>query len=300
MLQEIICPGLPAKWINAWLAAVGTTFLDARIRLHWTADSEPTAVLTTDITHPVNTLVESWPSRDVLNDLPIAKHWRDTEQMKRNVPAEVFRQRAQMARPHPHSWTLSSTMSDLCIDKEGNVEHAPFDPSAPKGLTLHDRLFSLQKKLDLSETRVQESLRGYATRIKKNGLGFDQTRLGSLSDDTNPMTDPIIETLAFFGLSMFPVRGNGINQQLDRRKTKTGKRQRGWRKNTSSQKDLQFYWPAWSQPLDYNAIDALMDIWNPKDKPSWDLLGIHEGWRSVQFERRGDNDTTRAFGSERL
>ncbi len=300
MLQEIICPGLPAKWINAWLAAVGTTFLDARIRLHWTADSEPTAVLTTDITHPVDALVESWPDKAVLDDLPIAQHWRNIEQMKRNVPAEVFRQRAQMARSHPHSWTLSSTMTDLCIDRTGKIEHAPFDPPVPRGITLHGRLISLQEDLDISETRVQESLMGYATRVKKNGLGFDQTRLGSSSDAAAIWTDPVLETLVFFGLSMFPVRGNGIDQQLDRRKTKTGKRQRGWRKNTSNQKDLQFYWPAWSQPLDHNAIDALMDIWDPKDKPSWDLLGIHEGWRSVQFERRGDNDTTRAFGSERL
>ena len=36
--------GLPAEWINGWLAAVGATVLDARIRLHWMTDGVPLAV----------------------------------------------------------------------------------------------------------------------------------------------------------------------------------------------------------------------------------------------------------------
>ena len=32
-MTEVTCPGLPGAWINAWLAAVGATVLDARVRL---------------------------------------------------------------------------------------------------------------------------------------------------------------------------------------------------------------------------------------------------------------------------
>ena len=35
------CPGLPAEWINGWLAAVGTTVLDSELRLSWTMDPSP-------------------------------------------------------------------------------------------------------------------------------------------------------------------------------------------------------------------------------------------------------------------
>ncbi|MCY3487166.1 MAG: hypothetical protein OXH34_01890 [Bacteroidetes bacterium] len=190
-------------------------------------------------------------------------------------------------------------MTDLCVDKNGNVEHAPFDPPVPKGVTLHDRLISLQEELDISEVRVLDSLMGYATRVKRNGLGFDQTRLGSLSDDTDKLTDPIVETLAFFGLSMFSVRGNGIDQRLDRA-VNTGKRQRGWRSSSPRQNFLRFHWPAWSQPLNFAGIDALMDIWNPACKSTWERLGVHAGWNSVKFSPTATADTTRAFGSERL
>ena len=38
-MARVRCPGLPASWVNGWLAAVGVTVLDSRIRLHWTADS---------------------------------------------------------------------------------------------------------------------------------------------------------------------------------------------------------------------------------------------------------------------
>ena len=301
MSQKITCLGLPAEWINAWLAAVGATVLDHRIRLQWSDEGTAVAVLSADEIDPVDALVESWPRKEMLDNLPIAKNWKKgTQQMKRNVSVEVFRQRVQMARTHPQSWTLSSTMTDLCVDKNGDVEHAPFDPPVPKGITLHGRLTSLQEELRISETRIRESLLGYATRVKKNGLGFDQTRLGSLSDDTDKWTDPVVETLAFFGLSMFPVQGNGVDQRLDRRTSNTGKKQRGWRMIAPDKKIRQFHWPIWNHPLNSDGIDALMDIWNPEDDLSWDLLGIHEGWRSVQFERRGDNDTTRALGSEKL
>ena len=40
-MTEMTCPGLPGGWINGWLAAVGATVLDDRVRLHWTTDGAP-------------------------------------------------------------------------------------------------------------------------------------------------------------------------------------------------------------------------------------------------------------------
>ena len=298
--KEITCPGLPAHWVNAWLAAVGVTVLDPRIRLRWTIEGEPKAVFSATRIHPLDALLESWPSKKLLDDLPIAEYWERNNPMRRRVPVETFMKRAKEARGHPYSWTLSSTMTDLCVDKNGEVEHAPFDPAGPGSTKwLQYRLVKLQKHLDVSETRLRESLMGYAIRVKDNGLGFDQTRLGSSSDDASKWVDPLVETLAFFGLKIFPVRGNGIDQRLDKY-ARTGKRQRGWRTSSSSGKISRFHWPVWRQCLDYAGIDALMDVWRPAHKHTWERLGVHAGWRGVQYKPVGSADTTRGLGSERL
>ena len=300
MSHEIICPGLPASWVTAWLAAVGVTVLDERIRLHWTVDGKPVAILSSAHIDIVDALVESWPSKELLDNLPIAERWKETAPVKRKVPVKAFSQRVREARGHLYSWTLSSTMTDLSVDKDGLVEHAPFDPAGPGSTKwLHHRLVKLQKYFEISETRIRDSLMGTAIRVKSNGLGFDSSRLGSSSDHTDPLIDPILETLAFFGLRMFPVRGNGIDQRLDRG-TNTGKRQRGWWASSPRRNDLRFHWPAWSQPLDFTGIDALMDVWSPARKSTWERLGIHAGWNSVKFNPTAAADTTRAFGSERL
>ena len=52
-MTETVCPGLPAHWVNAWLAAVGATRLEPRLRLRWTLDSLPRAVLCADYGDPV-------------------------------------------------------------------------------------------------------------------------------------------------------------------------------------------------------------------------------------------------------
>ena len=124
-MAEVICPGLPASWLNAWLAAVGTTVLDSRIRLRWTTDSTPRAVLCAEGVDPVEALAASWPDRDELADLPIAEHWKDTPPMPRKVSVGAFAARARAARGHRCSWTLSSTMTDLSVDDNREVAHAP-------------------------------------------------------------------------------------------------------------------------------------------------------------------------------
>lgn len=299
MSNEITCLGLPASWVNAWLAAVGVTVLDRRVRLHWTVNGRPTAVLSAAEISPIDALVESWPNKEFLADLPIAEHWKGTDPVQRKVSVEAFMQRVRMARGHPYSWTLSSTMTDLCVDKNGDVEHALFDPAGPGSIKwLHHRVTKLQAYLDNLEMQLRASLMGYARRVEDNGLGFDYTRLKSSGDAMEKCTDPIVETLAFFGLRLFPVRGNGVDQRLAHG-VSTGKRQRGWRTSSPRQNELRFHWPAWSQPLDFTGIDALMDVWNPALRSTWERLGIHAGWNSVKFKTAAP-DKTRAFGSERL
>ena len=298
-MTQVTCPGLPADWLNGWLAAVGATVLDSRIRLHWTKDGTPLAVLTAGEIDPVAAIVESWPDEALLSDLPIAKNWGGAGEVRRKVPVEAFRTRAQAARGHRYSWTLSSTMTDLCVHENGEVEHAPFDPPVPKGITLHQRLQNVHGKVEASSARIHESLAGQADRVEANGLGFDQTRLGSQSDDPSKWIDPVVEVLAFFGLAMLPVRGRGADRRLDRY-ADVRERQRGWRSASESRAPRRFHWPAWSRPLDSAGIDALMDVWNPENRATWPRVGVHAGWRSVRFDRRGSADTTRAFGPERL
>ena len=293
------CRGLPGNWINAWLAAVGATVLDPRIRLHWTKGGTPVAVLSTDAVDPVAALVESWPDRSVLDDLPLARDWRNTAGLPRNVPADSFRHRARAARNHRSPWALSSTLTDLHVnERTGEVAHAPFDPPAPRGATLHDRLLRVHAKVEPSTESLMASLAGHGVREQGNGLGFDVSRLGSLADASSPSVDPVIETLAFFGLALLPVRGTG----RDRPGIGFGGGgpvQRGWVR--FEEQGRRFVWPAWSQRLDCTAIDALMDAWIHDRKSTWQLLEVHAGWRVIPYEPRDKrNDVTRAFASEPL
>lgn len=297
MVQYVQCPGLPASWLNAWLAALGVTMLDCRIRLRWSVDATPAAVLVAEGIDPLAALVESWPDQAMLNELPIEERWNDVGRLQRRVGVEAFGERVQAARSHQHSWTLSSTLTDLAVDAKGEVGHAPFDPAGPGTIKwLHHRLLKVHGKVEPSTERLSDTLAGRAERVNDNGLGFDQTRLGSLADGTSMWVDPVVEVLAFFGLAMFPVRGNGIDQRLSRSPVARVV-QRGWRQGSGP---TWFSWPAWEQALDFAGADALLDAWRPDRKRGWQRLGIHAAWRTAKFEPRGSSDTTRAFASERL
>ena len=295
------CPGLPASWVNAWLAAIGVTVLDRRIRLHWTAGDAPVAVISSPEVEPLEALAESWPDEAFLGDLPLAEKWGGASDLKRRVPLERFAARVDEARGHPHAWTLSSTMTDLSIDDNGEVAHAPFDPAGP-GTTkwLHHRLLKTHElAAPVCEERLRASLLGHARRVKNNGLGFDSTRLGSLSDASDRWVEPVVEVLAFFGLAAFPMRGRGVDRRFGRRGD-ADERQRGWRRSPGSDGRRRFVWPAWKQPLDIDGVDALLDVWNPWRKQSWTRFGVHAAWQSVAYQRRATADPTRAIGAEKL
>ena len=296
-MTQVQCPGLPADWVNGWLAGIGATVLDPRIRLHWTYSGLPVAVLSAQGVDPVECLIESWPDTVLLDDLPLAETWRETTSVRRKVPVEAFRERAQAARGHHHSWVLSSTMTDLCVDKDGFVGHAPFDPAGPGTIKwLHHRLKKVYKHVDQPQHHIRDALSGMPELVEDNGLGFDQCRLGSLSDSTKPLVNPVVEVLAFFGLALLPARGAGDDRRLNRSANTTA-RQRGWRTHDRRQ---VFPWPAWGQPLDRNGIDALLDTWEPAKPSVCQMLGVHTAWCSIRYQSRGDSDSTRAFGSKQL
>ena len=226
-MWEVTCRGMPASWINSWLAAVGATVLDARIRLHWT-EGGSLAVFSSEEVDPVDALAESWPSERFVSELPISSQWKGFGVMERRITVADFQNRARAVRNHPQSWTISSTLTDLSVDKNGKVVHAPFDPPGPGRVKwLHHRLQRIHQKVrEPSPSRVQSSLTGEAHRIQINGLGFDLSRLGSGGDKCDKWTDPIIEVMAFFGLALFPMRGFGVDARLPFTRFDKG-RQRG-------------------------------------------------------------------------
>ena len=283
-------PGLRASWLNGWLAAVGATVLDSRIRLHWTEESTPAAVLSAEDTDPVEAIVASWPTEALLADLPI--------RLPRNPPVREFAERARVSRNHRHSWALSSTLTDLSV-VDSKTAHAPFDPPAPKGSTMTSRLLRIHGRVQPTKGRLMDSFMGQAVRIQDNGLGFDLARLGSQSDDTEKWTDPVVEMLAFFGLAILPMRGAGTDMQRSRMADDV-ERQRGWRKTEGADRKRRFLWPAWRAPLDWAGVDALMDIWEPGRKRNWPLTTVHAAWQSVSLKRENPLDPTRGYGSERL
>lgn len=303
-MPSITCPGLPGEWVNGWLAAVGATVLDSRLRLAWTEDATPVAILTAADSDPVQVLSQAWPTTEAVESLPLAREWRGVSTLGRKVPVEVFAERASAVRSHPQSWTLSSSLTDLEVDKSGEAEHAPFDPPAPRGSWLHDRLLRVHRRVDPSVDELRDALLGLAVRMKDNGLGFDHRRLGSQSDMTTIRVDPVVESLAFFGLALFPVRGSGSDARLGARRTRVI--QRGWRSvevgtvGAGRGREVRFQWPAWSPHLDSHGIDALLDVWRPRRKGSWRTTGVHAGWETVRYESRGTADSTRAYGSRRL
>lgn len=295
-MNRFECAGLPASWLNGWLAALGTTVLDSRIRLGWTRGRTPVAVLAARDVDPVAALVAAWPDESELLDMPLAEAWKGAGTLQRRVSVEDFASRAEACRGHRYCWTLSSTLTDLHVDENGLVAHAPFDPAGPGTIKwLHHRLLKVHRNVDLSARRLEDSLTGRASRVKDNGLGFDVTRLGSLADSSSKWVDPVVEALAFFGLALLPVRGRGTEGRTNR----FSQMQRGWRV-TAEREGVRFRWPAWEQPLDRLGIDALLDAWRPEHEPSWPSVGVHAAWGALRFRPRGTSDKTRAFGSRRL
>ena len=76
----------------------GSLFWDDRIRLHWTTDGSPVAVIAAEAIDPVDALVESWPDAAALAELPIAEGWRGAANAApEGSPSRAFATRARAA-----------------------------------------------------------------------------------------------------------------------------------------------------------------------------------------------------------
>lgn len=284
--QRELCytTGLRASWLNAWLASIGIAVLVPESRLSWTAEPEPCAVFH----HPdlMAALTASFPDESLLASIAIARqHPDDPSEFPRKVTPEMFARRAHLALPADAS--LSATVTDMTRDDNGLCPHSPFDASVPKGLTVHDRLMSCRSAISVDPSEaLGETLAGQGRRVGINGLGFDYTRLfeSSIPAGTN-YVDPVVEVLAFVGLTMLPIRSDGSRQQT-----------RGWSPKISQSRRGAFTWPAWSTPLGVAGIDALLDQFWAQAMPG-EVTAVYG---SVAYQPKTASDTTRGYASERI
>lgn len=286
-MAERTCPGLPADWLNGWLAAVGITVLVPGMTLRWTDEPVPIAVLAVPGDgDPADLIAASWPTAGDVAALPIVRHRSDLLELSLNCEVPTWVERAALARNTATAWTLSSLYTDLgWADRRQprGVERGQFHTPMPgRDNTVYDRL---RKLVALGEPEVVKSLDGVGTRVRNYGLGFDSTRIGSLADDSDQLIDPVVEVLAFYSLAILPVRGNGLQR-----------RQRGWR---GARSPLAFRWAAWRSALDHDGIDALLDLIHGERVRS-DRVGVTALWEVAPYEPRSKKELTRGFSSRRV
>ena len=304
------CYGLPADWLTGWMAAVGATVVDNQLRLSWTEDEVPVAMFSHQKGHdPVKSLSDVWPSlRSRLDHMPGARDATTNKNDYREINVKVFADRLAGARNHPDAFSLTSSLTDLHWEKskEGDkAVYGPFETSGPGSTKwLHHRCRKVYSSVGDPIRGMEEMFDGVSQRIADNGLGLDAGRIGAIRDSgETQMVEPVAESLAYFALALFPVRGDGKQVQASRG------RQRGW--GVGPYRDWEFIWPAWRQPLDRWGIDALLTAWHntwrrrEKDewrasRAEWDLLGVHAGWCTSRFKRRTSRDMTRGYGSRQI
>lgn len=279
-------PGLTGDWLNAWFAAIGITSILHGARLSWSADAVPVAVVTTPDEQPLaEAIAEALPDLTRLAGLAIATP------MRRNVDLVAYRRSADVAR-HQRDWSLAASVTDLVADNDQNLPHSRFDPPAPRGTTLYTRVVACREAIDAAgpaADRVAATLAGRARRVQTNGLGFDYRRIPAASHpDADVYVDPVIECLAFEGLRLFPIRGDG-----------RGTSQRGW-VTLPGQRVATFVWPIWRDPLDLWAIDALLDVVHtrPTNRPA--RLGVTRCYQAIPYQPAGSSDVRRGYASTPL
>ena len=304
-MSEVECPGLPASWFNAWLAAVGTTVLVPELRLSWTTDADSRAVLCaagdSDI---AGLLAAAWPTSERIADLPIAENWRGGRTIAPNVPLPAFRERAAVSRGHNDTWALTSTYTDLHVEEAGDgdeiVARSRLAPAAPGPVgPIHRRLARVLGRVDEPLVQLKATLEGRARRVSANGLGFDIARITATGDDSDKVVDPVLEVLSFFGMALLPIRGAGTRRRANERAWVQRARQRLWFRDPDDSRRMRLMWPAWRDPLTVQGIDALLDVWDPARTAEWHRFGVHAAWRAVEFFGQG-KDTTYGIGSEAL
>jgi hypothetical protein len=283
-------PGLPADWLNGWLAAIGATVLVPELRLAWTEEPVPIAVFETATNFDLAARIAGvLPTEESLTASTIARSVpASNDEFRRNITLSAFTERAHLERSNK-TCELAASASDLRADADlTNLDHGAFDPPAPRGETLWSRALACARALESDAdrpARVLDSLNGDASREQLNGLGFDARRLpvgfhasGAIA---KVHADPVIELLCYAALALFPTRGDGRNI-----------RQRGWR--TRATQRGSFQWTAWRPFLDRWATDAFMDLPIAKNPA---IIALYQ---VVPYQPAGAPDRTHAYFAERV
>jgi len=220
-------------------------------------------------------LAEALPTAQSLESSAIAG-------MDRKVGLAEYVERAERARPRDLS--LTSTVTDLVADVSTEVAHAPFDPAGPgtvKGQ--YARVVRCRETLGESPAEtadaITRSMNGRCERTTLFGLGFDYRRMIDGVQPTGKMrVDAVVEVLAFCGLSLFPVRGDGRKWPI----------QRGWARG-------QFRWWAWHPPLDRWSIDALLDLVATRPVST----AVIASYDLVRYKKKSQSEYAAAYASKR-
>jgi len=289
VMSEEHAPGLSVDWLNGWMAALGVCVLLPDVRLSWTADPVPAACFTVPSQgRPVADLVAAaLPSEDTLARLAINRRIEGRADLARTVALSAYADRASLAR-RTGDPSLSSTLTDLGDPQDlANLPHSPFDPAVPRGVTLWERVLSCYREVTDPVADVAKTFVGRGRRVAVNGLGFDVRRLTAGAQEADKRVDPVVELLAFYALSLFPMRGNG-----------SGAFARGW--HAAAPRTGSFRWCAWSASLDIWGVDALIDLLPlaRQDPKLAKRLGITAWYHSVPYRPMSSSDMTRAYGAE--
>ncbi|MGI8939567.1 MAG: hypothetical protein ACR2JF_15410 [Iamia sp.] len=285
-MTEMTCPGLPADWLNGWLAALGAIARVPELLLRWSDDPVPLAVLVAPSgDDPAHLLAEAWPTEDEIATLPIARHLPGQPELNLNPDVATWATRASLARIDPQGWTLSSLYTDLKWDRgirTHSVGRGHLHTGAPTGRTMHQRLQDVVSLTSLD--MVAPALHGAGTRVEANGLGFDLTRLPSSGDNVKKKwVDPVTEVLAFFGLSSLPTRGDPDSSRV--------------RQRLHDPPRQPFCWISWHPALDKCGVDALLDISSDRVVRRTVVTGV---WETVEYPVENSMDPTRGYGSRRV
>lgn len=281
-------PGLPVDWLNAWLAAIGVTVLLGDVALRWTDEPVPHAVFVGDVELLPERLFRALPTPREIERYAIAiDHPESRTQFVRKVSAEVFEDRAELARSQADH-TLQVVATDITL-KDGVAACSPFNTPGPGTVkTLWHRFLRCRAALpDPCSDDIAQTFRGDAKRKPLFGLGFDYRRVTSPTwSVTQPTVDPVVECLAFFGLLFFPIRGTGSVVHT-----------RGWHKPAGA--THAFTWFAWPTPLQAPAIDALLDqlYGETSGRPSEAKVLARYG--SLRYSGQGA-DTTVGYASQKI
>ena len=282
------CPGLLAEKLDQWLAAVGATFLAENIRLSWSDDTSPCAVLHGGDSPPVIALHDAWPTPEAFAKIPIVD-WNLHE--AQDVPLTRYGDMTRSGIGQRDSWALAAAVTDLAPNtrQRACAARGPLNPGFPGRSSPQKSIHSMLVE-PTSRGSIAGALNGTLLGDKGDGLGLDPDRFqDSQGRGTGVSTVYPVQVMAFYGLTLFPLRGGDPDRGRGR--------QRGW--ITRQRQEPVFRWPAWRQPLDWHAIDALLDAWNPTRTPISRSLGTTGAWETVRINRPGQNPA-HSYASRRL